>query len=165
MTRILLIAGIHTTSTLISNSLLLRVAAKRASRARRRAGTIPRWRSRNSSVQRPSSGSAGRPSGTTAPSTPWSRQATVDPARGSANRDERKFNPEALNLVRSPVYHMAFGQGIHHCIGAPLARMESRIAFEEFFTRVSDYEIVGPVTRLFTRQEQRGIASLPARLA
>ena len=48
-----------------------------------------------------------------------------------------------------------------HCIGAPLARTEARIAFEEFFTRVPDYEIIGPVTRLGTREEQRGIASLP----
>ena len=72
--------------------------------------------------------------------------------------------PDVLDLGRSPVYHMAFGQDIHHWIGAPLARMESRIAFEEFFTRVPNYEIVGSLTRLFTRREQRGIASLPGRL-
>jgi len=44
------------------------------------------------------------------------------------------------------------------------ARMAPRIAFVEFFTRVPNYEIIGPLTRLFTRREQRGIASLPGRL-
>jgi cytochrome P450 len=167
MTRIVLIAGIHTTSTLIANSLLLLASLPDERRAlasepERIPVAIEELLRYESPVQW-----LGR-----AAERDFTLHDAVIPAGdrlillwGSANRDERKFeNPDVLDLGRSPVYHMAFGQGIHHCIGAPLARMESRIAFEEFFTRIPDYEIVGPLTRLFTRQEQRGIASLPARL-
>ncbi|MCB0186232.1 MAG: cytochrome P450, partial [Caldilineaceae bacterium] len=49
--------------------------------------------------------------------------ATVLPALISANRDETVFtNPNQLDLLRSPNRHLAFGQGIHYCLGAPLAR-------------------------------------------
>ena len=49
---------------------------------------------------------------------------------GSANRDERQFeDPDVLNLARDPNRHLAFGRGgVHHCLGAPLARMEGQIA-------------------------------------
>jgi cytochrome P450 len=167
MTRILLIAGIHTTSTLIANTLLLLSALPEERRALAAEPelipvAIEELLRYESPVQW---------LGRAAARDYVLHDAVIRKGErlillwGSANRDERKFdNPEVLDLRRSPVYHMAFGQGIHHCIGAPLARMESRIAFEEFFTRVADYEIVGPVERLFTRQEQRGIASLPARV-
>jgi cytochrome P450 len=50
---------------------------------------------------------------------------------GSANRDETVFdNPNELNLAREPNKHLSFGQGIHFCLGAPLARMESQIAIK-----------------------------------
>lgn len=50
-------------------------------------------------------------------------------ASGSANRDETVFdNPDDLNLTREPNKHLSFGQGIHFCLGAPLARMEAQIA-------------------------------------
>lgn len=50
---------------------------------------------------------------------------------GSANHDEEQF-PEAESFIidRSPNRHLAFGQGIHYCLGAPLARLEARIALE-----------------------------------
>ena len=49
---------------------------------------------------------------------------------GSANRDERQFeDPDVLDLTRDPNRHLAFGRGgVHHCLGAPLARMEGQIA-------------------------------------
>jgi cytochrome P450 len=48
---------------------------------------------------------------------------------GSANHDERRFErPEALDIARQPNPHLAFGQGVHYCLGAPLARMEAQIA-------------------------------------
>jgi cytochrome P450 len=49
---------------------------------------------------------------------------------GSANRDEEHFeNPDVLDLARDPNRHLAFGRGgVHHCLGAPLARMEGQIA-------------------------------------
>ncbi|MGH7637407.1 MAG: cytochrome P450 family protein [Gemmatimonadaceae bacterium] len=57
------------------------------------------------------------------------RGARVHAVLGSANRDEEQFpNPDELDLGRSPNRHVAFGQGIHYCLGAPLARMEAAIA-------------------------------------
>ena len=45
----------------------------------------------------------------------------------SANRDERRWHdPDTLDLLRPPLRHAAFGDGIHHCLGAPLARLEAR---------------------------------------
>ena len=56
---------------------------------------------------------------------------------GSANRDERHFeNPDALDLARDPNRHLAFGRGgVHHCLGAPLARMEGQIALTALLRR------------------------------
>ncbi len=79
----------------------------------------------------------------------------------SANRDERRWaDPDRLDITRAPDRHVAFGEGIHHCIGAPLARLEARIAFEELLRRIPDYAVIGPITRIQTATD-RGLASLP----
>lgn len=56
---------------------------------------------------------------------------------GSANRDERHFpNPDTLDLARDPNKHLAFGRGgVHHCLGAPLARMEGQITIRALLRR------------------------------
>ncbi len=62
--------------------------------------------------------------------------ATVLPAILSANRDERVFKQaDQLDITRTPNRHLAFGHGIHYCLGAPLARLEGKIAFRTLFER------------------------------
>ncbi|MFE4229915.1 cytochrome P450 [Arthrobacter sp. NPDC056886] len=56
---------------------------------------------------------------------------------GSANRDGEQFpHPEVFDVGRSPNRHLAFGQGVHFCLGAPLARLEARIALEAVLSRL-----------------------------
>ena len=64
---------------------------------------------------------------------------------GSANRDEREFEQaDRFDVRRRIKRHLAFGQGIHFCLGKSLARLEARVAFEELLARAPDYELAGP---------------------
>jgi cytochrome P450 len=74
--------------------------------------------------------------------------ATVLLMLGAANRDERRFAaPDVLDVTRHAIRNVAFGAGVHFCIGAPLARLQARIALPELFAAIPDYEVVGPVER------------------
>jgi cytochrome P450 len=60
---------------------------------------------------------------------------------GSANRDPKQFpDPDRFDITRDPNPHVAFGHGIHACLGAALARMESKIALTDLLTRVKHFE-------------------------
>jgi cytochrome P450 len=62
---------------------------------------------------------------------------TIFMSLGAANRDPAQFaNPDRLDLSRQENRHVAFGQGIHYCLGAPLARVEAEIAFPALLSRL-----------------------------
>jgi len=62
----------------------------------------------------------------------------------SANRDEREFpEPFAFDIARRPNRHVAFGAGVHFCLGSQLARLEIRVVLEELLARYASIEVVG----------------------
>ena len=81
----------------------------------------------------------------------------------AANRDPAQFkNPETFDITRDPNEHVAFGEGIHFCIGAPLARMEARIAFEAMLERFPRLRLQDPAAPVTYKGSYflRGLASL-----
>ncbi|MFE5943955.1 cytochrome P450 [Streptomyces sp. NPDC056480] len=87
-------------------------------------------------------------------------------ALGAANRDPARFPaPDRLDLDRNAAAHLAFGHGIHRCVGAPLARAEAEIALRALLTRCSGVRLAVPEDRLEWRRTRlvRGPASLPVR--
>jgi cytochrome P450 len=65
---------------------------------------------------------------------------------GSANRDAMVFSdPDVFDIARKPNPHLGFGQGVHYCLGANLARLELRVLFEELLDRFSSVQVVKPV--------------------
>jgi cytochrome P450 len=85
----------------------------------------------------------------------------VIPLIGGANRDpERFYDPERFDVARRGEMPLSFGWGIHHCLGAPLARMEAQIAFKRLAERFSRMEPAGPIPR-FRTTFLRGVPSLP----
>jgi cytochrome P450 len=82
----------------------------------------------------------------------------------AANRDPVQFkDPEKFDIARDPNDHVAFGEGIHFCIGAPLARMEARIAFEAMLARFPRLRLKGPAMKPVYKGSYflRGLESLP----
>ena len=81
---------------------------------------------------------------------------------GAANRDERAFpEPDRYDLLRDTSASLAFGQGVHFCLGASLARLEGRVALEEVWKRMSDYEIDPAGLVRVHSVNVRGFAALP----
>jgi cytochrome P450 len=62
---------------------------------------------------------------------------------GSANRDPAEFRDvDRFDVTRNPNPHVAFGHGMHFCLGAPLARLESKVALAEFLSRIKDFQLL-----------------------
>ena len=80
----------------------------------------------------------------------------------AANRDPRAFEaPERFDIARRPNRQMAFGHGIHFCLGAPLARLEGRIALQRIVARLEDINCPPEGPRRVDSLVLRGLASLP----
>ncbi|KAA2267067.1 cytochrome P450 [Solihabitans fulvus] len=83
---------------------------------------------------------------------------------GSANRDERRFDrADELDLRRHTGTHLSFGHGVHHCLGAPLARLEGEIALRRLATRFPDARLAVPPEALRRRASSiiNGYVELP----
>jgi cytochrome P450 len=88
-------------------------------------------------------------------------------ATSSANRDPGRFaEPDRLDLSRDASGHLAFGHGIHYCLGAPLARLEGEIAIGALLARYRDLALAVPASELRWRRSSliHGLESLPVRL-
>lgn len=82
----------------------------------------------------------------------------------AANHDPAIFpDPRHLDITRSPNKHIAFGFGVHYCLGAPLARMEGQIALRALVERLPDLRLAAPVETLRWRGAPalRGLVTLP----
>jgi cytochrome P450 PksS len=85
----------------------------------------------------------------------------------SANRDPAQFkHPDTLDLGRTNNRHLAFGLGMHYCLGAPLARLEAKIALSTLVRRAPKLKLAVPASALTWRSSfiVRGLDRLPVTL-
>ena len=81
---------------------------------------------------------------------------------GAANRDDRMFRePDRVDVQRPISRHVAFGYGIHFCLGAALARLEGRIALEETLKRFPTWEVDDAACEMVHTSTVRGYAKVP----
>jgi cytochrome P450 len=100
--------------------------------------------------------------GVTIPAREWVLCAT-----SSANRDPHRFgDPDRLDVGRDAGGHVAFGHGIHYCLGAPLARLEGEVAFGALFGRFPDLSLAADPATLRWRPSSliHGLEALPVRI-
>jgi cytochrome P450 len=148
---LLILAGNDTTSSLIGTGLVL--LAEHPDQRARLVADPALWPGAIEEINRIESPTQVLPRLTTRP---VERHGTTIPAGarvalvwGAANHDEREFpDPERFDIARRITRHLAFGHGIHYCLGANLARLEARVAFEEWHARIPDYELAGEPSRI-----------------
>jgi cytochrome P450 len=81
---------------------------------------------------------------------------------GSANRDETVFErPDVFDITRPQPRHLTFGGAVHHCLGAPLARMEAELAVRTIVTRFPDLRLASDEVEWLDNFNVRGLKELP----
>ncbi|HZP57380.1 MAG TPA: cytochrome P450 [Dehalococcoidia bacterium] len=138
-TGLLLIAGNETTTNLIGNAVLALLAhPEQMARVREEPALVPnlveealRWDSPVQFLFRTAT------EDTEIAGEPIAAGTTIIPVYASANRDDARF-PEGdrFDVTRNAQGHVAFGYGVHFCLGAPLARLEARVALEQALARL-----------------------------
>lgn len=86
----------------------------------------------------------------------------------AANRDGARFaDPDRIDIARADSSHLSFGHGIHHCVGAPLARLEGEIALRGLLDRFADWELAVSTADLRWRNslQFRSLERLPVRFS
>ncbi|GGZ23575.1 cytochrome P450 family protein [Streptomyces nitrosporeus] len=98
---------------------------------------------------------------------PIPKEGFVHILMDSANRDPEAFeDPDRLDITRGPNRHLAFGQGAHFCVGAPLSRVEGQVAFPTLLRRLPGLTLAVPHDSLdwvFDNSTSRGLKKLPVR--
>jgi len=166
---LLLLAGHETTTHLIGNGMLALVThPDQYALLRESPGLIPgaveEFLRFDGSVERSTNRWAAEDleiAGTAIP-----QGSVVQIALASADRDEAHFaDADRLDVTRAPQAHLAFGHGVHFCLGAPLARLEADVAFEALLRRLPGLELAVPADQLVCRSSEviRGLESLPVR--
>ncbi|HUM17589.1 MAG TPA: cytochrome P450 [Candidatus Nitrosotalea sp.] len=161
---LLFIAGHETTVNLIGNGLLaLLQHPDQLERLRREPGLISRAVEEllrfDSPVQRTAriTNAEVELGGKTIP-----KGAFVVTAIGAANRDPAHFpDPDRLDIARADNRHIAFGFGIHFCLGAPLARVEGQLAIGALLERMPRLRLAGPERQWRESSTLRGLKALP----
>lgn len=163
---LLLLAGNETTTNLIGNGMLaLGRNPEQLERLRREPALMPtaveemlRYDSPVQSTVRTCTGDAN------VNGSPIAKDEMVFVIIAAANRDPRKFpEPERFDITRSPNEHLSFGEGIHFCLGAPLARLEGAIAIGSALERFPRLRLADPDAAPVYRGSYilRGLKSLP----
>jgi vitamin D3 1,25-hydroxylase len=169
MGMLLLIAGHETTTNLIGNAVLgLLAHADQLAMLRARPELMPqaveeflRWDSPVWNAPFRVAAEDVELSGVTIPA-----RALVQLTLGAANRDDERFPDAAeLQVNRDAAGHVAFGHGIHFCLGAPLARIEGEVALTALLNRFPRLELaVDPADLVYRRSTLvRGLSALPVR--
>ena len=161
---LLIVAGTETTTNLVGlGALALAVHPDQRAQLAANPSLIPdaveemlRWGSPVQGLARTTTRAVER-HGVTIP-----EGAKVQLLYGSANRDEREFlEPDRFDVIRAIDRHVAFGHGVHFCLGAALARLEAMVVFEELLRRIPDWQVDSEHVEWIHSSSVRGPATLP----